>query len=91
METNYWEDAYAYGMKVWNEMKEKYPVEKKDEDELSELIYDYKRRLETITLEINKNLRLYKSETESISYIRLKTKASCYRTFISELEKNQTT
>ena len=46
------------------------------------LIEDYQRRLNTVIEEI-KPLKL----TEELKEERLRTKASCYRTFISELEK----
>jgi hypothetical protein len=44
------------------------------------LIEDYKRRLKTITEEISKNIGKMKCS-------RLEVKASCYRTFISELNR----
>lgn len=44
------------------------------------LIEDYKRRLKTIKEEITKNPGKMKCS-------RLEAKASCYRTFISELER----
>lgn len=48
--------------------------------DLEALIEDYKRRYQTITKEIAKGGNV-------ITITRLGTKASCYRTFISELEK----
>ncbi len=48
------------------------------------LLDDYKRRLETISIQINS----FKDNCPSNpDYTRLKTKASCYRTIISELER----
>ncbi len=48
------------------------------------LLDDYKRRLETISIQINS----FKDNCPSNpDYARLKTKASCYRTIISELER----
>jgi hypothetical protein len=44
------------------------------------LIEDYERRLKTIKEEISKNIGKMKCS-------RLETKASCYRTFLSELNK----
>ena len=44
------------------------------------LLEDYKRRLKTITKEIAKG-------GNCITLTRLGTKASCYRTFITELER----
>lgn len=53
--------------------------------EIKLLLEDYQRRLKTITKKIGKisTLTLDKLETKN----RLETKASCYRTFISELER----
>lgn len=46
---------------------------------MEELIQDYKRRLKTVMEEIEKG-------GSDILLTRLGTKASCYRTFIAELE-----
>jgi len=47
------------------------------------LLDDYKRRLETA----NKMLKETDRIAHPIKYVRLETKASCYRTIISELER----
>ena len=47
------------------------------------LLADYKRRLKTIMAEIGKG-------GNDLTLNRLGTKASCYRTFISELEREIT-
>ena len=49
-------------------------------DELDLLIDDYQRRLSTIEEEISKNRGKMKCS-------RLEVKASCYRTFLSELTR----
>ena len=48
------------------------------------LLEDYRRRLKTVKEMISK--LKFKDDANS-DYIRLKTKESCYRTFIAELEK----
>jgi uncharacterized protein Yka (UPF0111/DUF47 family) len=55
------------------------------------LLEDYKRKLKTV---IELLLRVPTQIPERADSIRLKVKASCYRTFITELEreiKNQST
>jgi hypothetical protein len=47
---------------------------------MEQLLEDYSRRLETLATEIEKSVN-----AEKIT--RLNIKASCYRTFISELKK----
>lgn len=49
---------------------------------MDDLLNDYKRRLKTIMLEIRKG-------GNDLTLNRLGTKASCYRTIIAELERNQ--
>lgn len=49
-------------------------------EETKLLLEDYKRKLSTITKELEKG-------GNDLTINRLGTKASCYRTFISELEK----
>jgi hypothetical protein len=49
------------------------------------LLEDYKRRLNTVNIELQ-TLRI-KSQMDVEKKERLETKASCYRTFISELER----
>jgi hypothetical protein len=44
------------------------------------LLDDYKRRLKTVMSEIQKG-------GNDITFTRLGTKASCYRTFIADLER----
>lgn len=51
---------------------------------MEELIKDYSRRLETANEMIEK---LKFKDDSNPDYIRLKTKVSCYRTFISELKR----
>lgn len=51
---------------------------------MKELLADYERRLETVKNMIA-DLEMYK--TLSVKAYRLKTKASCYRTFITELKR----
>lgn len=48
---------------------------------MERLIEDYKRRLKTVISEINKK------DNDQRTINRLKTKKSCYRTFITELER----
>jgi hypothetical protein len=48
------------------------------------LLNDYRRRLTTIQNEIDK---LKYNCPSDLNYIRYKTKASCYRTFIVEIER----
>ena len=48
------------------------------------LLDDYKRRLATIQNEIDK---FEHNCPDNLDYTRYKTKASCYRTFIAELER----
>ena len=45
------------------------------------LIEDYKRRLKTA------NEMLKETDRIAIKYVRIETKASCYRTIIAELER----
>ena len=53
---------------------------------MKQLLEDYQRRLKTATDEYN--TMLAKGEEGDIDTLkRLMTKASCYRTFISELER----
>ena len=49
---------------------------------MEQLLEDYQRRLETINMSIE-HINTYSLENG----LRLLTKASCYRTFISELER----
>lgn len=60
---------------------------------MKQLLEDYQRRLKTITKDIKDLENIMGKESMSNfydEYIRLKTKASCYRTFIAELEKELT-
>lgn len=54
---------------------------------MKQLLEDYQRRLETINKMIE-NLKF--KDDANPDYIRLTTKASCYRTFIIELEREET-
>lgn len=49
-------------------------------EQIEQLIEDYKRRLKTVMVEIKKG-------GNDLTINRLSTKGSCYRTFITELEK----
>ena len=51
---------------------------------MKELLEDYKRRLITVNKMID-GLEFQDINTDTVK--RYRTKASCYRTFISELEK----
>lgn len=53
---------------------------------MKELIDDYQRRLKTIN-EMIERLPKHMDGTEDVTTVRLTTKASCYRTFLSELER----
>lgn len=52
---------------------------------MEQLLEDYKRRLEGLKFLLNKETEQRKPDINRIN--RLNTKASCYRTFIAELEK----
>lgn len=52
-------------------------------EELELLIDDYRRRLNTIATEIKNSVETY----QNMKVARLEIKASCYRTFLHELEK----
>lgn len=51
---------------------------------MNNLIEDYERKLKTLN-EIIKELR--NKDGSNLDYIRLITKAGCYRTFITELKR----
>jgi hypothetical protein len=54
-----------------------------NENEINLLIDDYKRKIETINQMLKETDRI----KYPITYTRIETKRSCYRTFLSELEK----
>ena len=54
---------------------------------MEQLLEDYKRRLETVNESLNSLEDGGVTKSLEITYRRLETKASCYRTFIAELER----
>jgi len=55
--------------------------------ELQLVLEDYRRRLTTISAEIEKLGDIALINPDDATYVRYTTKASCYRTVIAELEK----
>lgn len=51
------------------------------------LLEDYQNRLKTVTKELKKEEVKAKIDVDVDKRNRLSTKASCYRTFISEIER----
>lgn len=52
---------------------------------MKQLLEDYKRRLETITIEIGTKFK--HNCPDNPDYVRYRTKQSCYKTLIAEIER----